>query len=107
MAPGIALEPKLLRAADVDPRIRLVTHAVNRGKGQAVFTGRENTQANILLLLDADLIALKPPQVNDLIRPVKEGRADMTMGLFRKGHFQDRYGSYCYSLADWTAMSVQ
>jgi polyisoprenyl-phosphate glycosyltransferase len=76
---------EVLTAAQEDPRIRLITHEKNRGKGQAVFTGKENTQASILLLLDADLISLKPYQVNDLIRPVKEGRADMTMGLFRKG----------------------
>jgi len=75
----------VLSAADEDSRIRLITHGANLGKGQAVFTGRENSQASILLLLDADLISLKPSQVNDLIRPVKEGRADMTLGLFRGG----------------------
>jgi len=76
---------EVLQAANADPRIRLLNHPVNQGKGQAVFTGRENTQANILLLLDADLIALRPDQVMDLIRPVKDGTADMTVGLFRRG----------------------
>jgi len=76
---------EVLQAANTDPRIRLLNHPVNLGKGQAIFTGRENTQANILLLLDADLIALKPDQVVNMIRPVRDGTADMTLGLFRGG----------------------
>lgn len=76
-----------LQAAESDRRIRVVNHPKNLGKGEAVFSGRENTQADILLMLDADLLALKPSQVWALIQPVLEDRADMTLGLFRGGRW--------------------
>jgi polyisoprenyl-phosphate glycosyltransferase len=75
-----------LQAAEMDARVKLYRHSRNLGKGQAVFTGRMNTQASILLLLDADLMAIKPSQVRALIQPVLKGEADMTIGLFRGGH---------------------
>jgi glycosyltransferase involved in cell wall biosynthesis len=75
----------VLKAKAQDARIRLISHAKNRGKGQAIFTGWEHNHSNILLLLDADLINLKPDQVETLICPVLRGEADMTLGLFRHG----------------------
>lgn len=76
-----------LKAAESDERIHVIRHPKNLGKGQAVFTGRENTQAEILLMLDADLFALKPSQVWSLIQPVLINKADMTLGLFRGGRW--------------------
>ncbi len=76
-----------LQAAQSDRRIRVINHPKNLGKGEAFFSGRENTQAGILLLLDADLLALKPSQVWALIQPVFDARADMTLGLFRRGRW--------------------
>ena len=78
----------VLQSADRDARIRLICHARNRGKGQAIFTGWENSNSNILLFLDGDLIDLKPAQVEALIRPVLYGEVDMSMGLFRHGHLR-------------------
>lgn len=76
-----------LKAAESDGRIRVIHHAHNLGKGQAVFSGSENTRASILLMLDADLIALKPSQAWALIQPVLSNEADMTLGLFRGGRW--------------------
>jgi glycosyltransferase involved in cell wall biosynthesis len=77
----------LRQAASVDRRIRVIQHEQNMGKGQAIFTGWAATTASILLLLDADLKDLKPEHVEALLKPVLEARADMTLGLFRGGHF--------------------
>lgn len=76
-----------LEAAQSDERIRVIRHPKNLGKGEAVFRGRENTQARILLMLDADLLAIKPSQVWALIQPVLDHEADMTLGLFRGGRW--------------------
>jgi glycosyltransferase involved in cell wall biosynthesis len=73
------------QSATRDARIRLISHARNMGKGEAVFSGWESNHSDILLLLDADLINLKPGQVKALILPVLEGEVDMTLGLFRHG----------------------
>jgi len=69
-----------------DPRIRLMQQPVNQGKGQAIFIGAAATRAPVLLLLDADLMDLKPQHIKDLVEPVLSGRADMSLGLFRSGH---------------------
>ncbi len=75
------------QAASLDRRVRVVRHEQNQGKGAAMFTGCRHTRATIVLFLDCDLIGLTPNQVEDLIQPVAEGRADMTIGLFQHGSF--------------------
>ena len=58
----------------------------NLGKGGAMTYAALRTEAEVLLFLDADLIGLRPEQVNALLEPmlVEDAgeRADMTLGLF-------------------------
>ncbi|MGC8856859.1 MAG: PIG-L family deacetylase [Anaerolineae bacterium] len=82
------------RAAEADARLRLLQHEKNLGKGQAIFTACAATQAKYLLLLDADLQGLTPAHVEALIRPVIEGRTDMTLGLFRGGRFNTDFSHW-------------
>ncbi|MGZ6347640.1 MAG: glycosyltransferase family 2 protein, partial [Anaerolineales bacterium] len=77
----------LKQAASTDERIRVILHESNHGKGQAIFTGWASTCAPILLLLDADLKNLTPAHLQALLDPIVNHRADMTLGLFRGGHF--------------------
>ncbi len=57
----------------------------NQGKGGAMMVGINSTDADVVLFLDADLIGLQPFHVVDLLLPVLEGRADMTVGIFEQG----------------------
>ena len=82
------------QAAVNDLRIRLIQHSCNQGKGQAIFTGASATQAPVLLLLDADLINLKPQHIESLIEPVISDAADMTLGLFRAGHLNTDFAHW-------------
>jgi len=59
----------------------------NKGKGAAVKVGVDNTKSNILLLLDADLIGLKENHIIELLNPVINDEADMTIGIFASGRF--------------------
>jgi glycosyltransferase involved in cell wall biosynthesis len=77
----------LYKAAALDQRIQIIQHDRNRGKGQAIFSGWAATTAPVLLLLDADLKNLTPDHIQALLAPVIEHRADMTLGLFRGGHW--------------------
>ena len=77
----------LRQAAAMDQRFRVIQHEKNSGKGQAIFSGWAATSAPILLLLDADLKNLTPDHLQALLEPVINHRADMTLGLFRGGHF--------------------
>lgn len=72
----------------VDPRIRVLSHPTNLGKGQAIFSGWQASHTTNLLMLDSDLIGLKSQHVLDLIKPVEEGRVDMTIGQFKGGYWR-------------------
>ena len=58
---------------------------VNQGKGAAMRAGARATDAPVLCFLDADLRGLRLEHVQALVQPVTEGRADMTVGIFRGG----------------------
>jgi len=57
----------------------------NRGKGGAIKAGLDRCSSEIILILDADLIGLNFEHVNALLKPVQEGSALMTVGVFEKG----------------------
>lgn len=73
------------QAGAVDPRVKIIHHEVNLGKGEAIFTGAKSAKTPYLLFLDSDLINLKPHNITTLIGPVLNGDADMTLGLFLGG----------------------
>lgn len=68
-----------------DRRARVVCHEVNKGKGEAIFSGWAAVRAPYLVMLDSDLKNLQPEHVKALIQPVLDRRADMTLGLFVGG----------------------
>ena len=74
--------------------VRLVDLERNQGKGGAVRAGVESTDAEIILLLDADLIGLTRKHVADLLEPVVTGRAKTTMGVFREGRVATDLAQY-------------
>ncbi len=64
---------------------RVISLPENVGKGGAMMVGVNSTDADVVLFLDADLIGLKPSHVINLMLPVLEGRAEMTVGIFEHG----------------------
>jgi glycosyltransferase involved in cell wall biosynthesis len=86
------------KMAETDARIRLIRHADNLGKGQAIFTASRTTRAPLLLLLDADLVGLTPSHIHALIEPVLRQQADMSLGLFKGGHILTDFSHW---IAPW------
>jgi hypothetical protein len=80
--------------AAADQRIQVIQHERNKGKGQAILTGWAATTAPYLLLLDADLHKLTPGHILDLMTPVLDHHADMTLGLFWGGHINTDLSSW-------------
>lgn len=73
------------RTADVADAAgaRVVRLPHNVGKGGALHAGATASDADLLVLLDADLEGFAPTHVHALLRPVLEGRAASTRGVFR------------------------
>ena len=82
------------QAGQLDRRVRLIRHAHNQGKGQAVMSGRQATEAPYLLLLDTDLMGLKPQHILDLIEPAVSDETDMTLGVFRGGKWNTDFSHW-------------
>ncbi|WP_331274041.1 glycosyltransferase family 2 protein [Capillibacterium thermochitinicola] len=57
----------------------------NKGKGAAVMAGVAATTAEVILLLDADLIGLTAQHVKTLLEPIFTQEAMMTIGCFSGG----------------------
>ena len=71
--------------ASSDPAIRAIELERNLGKGGAMCAGAMNTDADIVLFLDADLIGMDGRKIDSLIRPLIEGSADMSIGISKSG----------------------
>jgi glycosyltransferase involved in cell wall biosynthesis len=61
--------------------VNLVKHAVNRGKSVALATGIRAAGHETILMLDADLEGLTAENITELVRPVLEGVADVSMSI--------------------------
>lgn len=57
----------------------------NIGKGGAMMVGVHESQHDIILFLDADLLGLTTEHVNQMIDPVINNQADMVIGIFEQG----------------------
>jgi len=57
----------------------------NVGKGGAMKIGAYNTDADVFLFIDADLIGLNQKHISDLLDPVLTKGADMSVGIFEEG----------------------
>jgi glycosyltransferase involved in cell wall biosynthesis len=69
---------KVLSALE-DSTVRLVTHAVNKGKGAAVRTGLATVRGDLVLVQDADL-EYDPDDWPRLLDPVLKGKAQVVYG---------------------------
>lgn len=61
---------------------------VNVGKGGALLNAAERLDADVLILLDADLVGLRPEHARALAAPVLAGEADMARGMFKGGRWR-------------------
>jgi glycosyltransferase involved in cell wall biosynthesis len=62
-----------------DPRLRVITHGRNQGKGAAVRTAVDSAEGEYMIILDADL-EYDPKDIPKLLAPVLDGRATVVYG---------------------------
>jgi glycosyltransferase involved in cell wall biosynthesis len=65
--------------AAAEPRVRLLRHAVNRGKTEALKTGFADVRGEIVIIQDADL-EYDPTEIPEVIQPIIDGNADVVYG---------------------------
>jgi glycosyltransferase involved in cell wall biosynthesis len=62
-----------------DPRVRVIRHPLNRGKGAALRTGFQEVRGEVVIVQDADL-EYDPSDYPRLLDPIRKGRADVVYG---------------------------
>ena len=70
---------ELLQGTKFDGRVKLLLHDKNMGKGAAIRTGFKSVSQEVAVIQDADL-EYDPNELNDMIKPISDGVADVVYG---------------------------
>jgi glucosyl-3-phosphoglycerate synthase len=62
----------------------VIKHHTNLGKGAALKTGFEKSNGDIVAFIDADLKNITSDQVEKIIKPILDGKADITKTKFKR-----------------------
>ncbi|AIZ44381.1 glycosyl transferase family 2 [Deinococcus radiopugnans] len=100
---GLGLTPQVVVASDGSDDdtaavaraagARVVELAENGGKGAALSAALDATDAEFIVMLDADLTGLTLDHLRRMLRPVTSGELDMSIGVFEGGGFVTDWGN--------------
>ena len=62
----------------------VINHEVNKGKGEALYTGYKEAECDIIAFIDADIHNLTSQKVEAMIMPILEGKTDITKTKFAR-----------------------
>ena len=74
---------------------RVIELSENLGKGGAIAVGLGSTTAQIILLLDGDLVGLTTTHIQDLLAPVLAGTAEVCVGQIQRDLIQTLFPNFC------------
>ncbi len=96
------------RVAGEQAGVTVVKLARNQGKAGALEAGARQARNPVVVFLDADLVGLTDHHVDDLVAPVLNGEADMTVGQFWSGSpFVTAWMRFCPAISGQRAMRTE
>lgn len=85
--------------ANLAPRVRLIRHDTNQGKGAALRTGFQHATAPIVIIQDADF-EYDPAEYFLVLKPILSGKADVVFGSRFLGSGSHRVLYYWHSVGN-------
>ena len=89
----------ILHKLEDGDRVRVLSHAENRGKGAALATGFAAARGDIVIIQDADL-EYDPADYGKLIQPILDDKADVVYGSRFVGSGSHRVLYFWHSLGN-------
>ncbi len=62
----------------------VISHASNQGKGSAIKTGFRHSKGDIVVFIDADIHNLNSKKVDKIVKPILDGKTDITKTKFMR-----------------------
>ena len=62
----------------------VINHEVNKGKGEALYTGYKHAECDIIAFIDADIHNLTSKKVEAMIKPILTGKTEITKTKFAR-----------------------
>jgi glycosyltransferase involved in cell wall biosynthesis len=69
-------------------KVKVLNCSENEGKGAALQKGMAEAKSDILMFIDADLVGLNTEHIENMIKPLFGGEAEMTIGTFANGRLR-------------------
>lgn len=85
--------------AKTEPRVKLIRHSENAGKGAAIHTAIRNVKGDVVIIQDADL-EYDPAEYTRILAPISEGHADVVFGSRFIGSEAHRVLYYWHALGN-------
>jgi glycosyltransferase involved in cell wall biosynthesis len=67
-----------------DHGVTVISHTTNHGKGEALKTGLQNSKCDVVAFIDGDLNNLNSNQIEKIVKPILDGKADVTKTKFKR-----------------------
>ncbi len=90
---------EFLQSIAHQPKINVIFHEQNKGKGAALHTGFAHSSGDIIIIQDADL-EYDPGEYPKLLKPILDGKADVVFGSRFAGGESHRVLYFWHSVAN-------
>lgn len=89
----------ILAKASLDPRVKVMLHEKNSGKGSALRTGFKAATGEIVTVQDADL-EYDPNEFVEMAKPIEDGMADVVYGSRLSGGKPQRVHMFWHKMGN-------